>query len=473
MSEHSCTAVPGDASWLNLVHDAIPGLVWSTDTALRIATCQGMEAQRICAQGKKLCGTSLFELFSTENVDYGPIAAHRRALRGERGPIAFSLADTPYRGLVAPLQVDGKIVGSVTTAFVLPSFESRCEAIAATTADLILFLRPDGTIEDVNRTATGSPRERVITKTIFEFTPRRDHDRLRETIDSVVQTGKMATLDICFPRRFETPAWQTMRIGPIRKAGEIVGLVLLATDISQHKHAVEKLEAEEVLLRDLLELQDRERRLVAYEIHDGFIQDVVGARMIIQGLRQTLLDVAPDLDQRLDTTVTLMARAINEGRRLISELRPMIIDEMGLVDAIDYLISEEEARSDLDIHFTHRMEIDRLSPLLQATIFRIIREAVTNSRRHGQATRIDIRLTQIGSQYLLIEVQDDGKGFDPDEVPADRYGLSGIRERARLFGGGSSIESSSESGTRITVKVAIAAPNDRTQKDQPNWTWTV
>ncbi len=473
MSERGHTAVPNDASWSDLVQTSLPGLIWSTDTALRIATCQGADLQRVCEQGRDLVGTSLFELFATENIDYGPIAAHCSALRGERCPVAFTLAGTSYRGIVAPMQTGEKIAGCVTTAFALPSFESRCEAITATTADLILFLRPDGVIEDVNRTATGSPRERVIGKTVFEFTPQRDHERLREMMDDVLRTGVMATLKICFPRRFGTPAWQTMRIGPIRKAATNVGLVLIATDITQHKHAVEKLKAEEVLLRDLLELQDRERRLVAYEIHDGFIQDVVGGRMIIQGIRQTLLEVDPDLHKRLDTTVSLMARAINEGRRLISELRPMIIDEMGLVDAIDYLIGEEEARGDIDIHFAHRMEIDRLSPLLQATIFRIIREAITNARRHGHATHIDIRLTQIGTQHLIIEVQDNGKGFDPSQVPADRFGLSGIRERARLFGGGSSIESSPTSGTRITVKVAIGEPTHVSQPDQPNWTWTV
>ena len=364
-------------------------------------------------------------------------------------------------------------MGGAMVAFPLPTFESRYATIAETTADLILFLRPDGTIEEVNRTATGSPRERVIGRSIFEFTPRKTHKLMKKAMDQVLQTGSIATLEVRFPRRFETPAWQTMRIGPVRAAGQTTGLVLLATDITKQKHALEKLEAEEGLLRDLLELQDRERRLVAYEIHDGFIQDVVGARMILQGVRQTLLDLDASICGRLDTTVSLMARAINEGRRLISELRPMIIDEMGIIDAINYLVDEEMARDDMEIGFTHRIEIDRLPPLLQATIFRIIREAVTNARRHGHASHVEIRLTQIGAQHLLIEIQDNGKGFDLRKVPKDRFGLSGIRERARLFGGGASIESSPETGTRITVKVATNAPSETPQFDQTNWTWTV
>ena len=86
----------------------------------------------------------------------------------------------------------------------------------------------------------------------------------------------MATLEMRFTRRYGEPSWQLMRIGPIQEEGKITGLVLLAADISTQKQALQKLLAEESLLRDLLELQDRERRMVAYEIHDGFIQDVVG-----------------------------------------------------------------------------------------------------------------------------------------------------------------------------------------------------
>ncbi len=371
------------------------------------------------------------------------------------------------------MQGDDKIVGCVCVAFPETVFGARSHAITHAAVELILFLSPEGVIEEVNRTATGSPRERVIGKTVFEFTPPADHARLRSAIKQVIQTGQIQTLEIRFPRRFDTPVWHTMRIGPVWTLNKITGLVLLAQDITPHKHAVKKLEAEETLLRDLLELQDRERRLVAYEIHDGFIQDVVGARMILQGIRKSQSDVDPSAVNRMDTAVSLMARAINEGRRLISELRPMIIDEMGIIDAIDYLIGEEEARGDLEIRFTHRMQIERLAPLIQATIFRIIREAVTNSRRHGRASVVTLRLTQIGSQDLLVEIQDNGVGFDPHSIPKDRFGLSGICERARLFGGGATIESQPGQGTRITVKVALEMPREVSRMEQPDWTWTV
>jgi signal transduction histidine kinase len=152
----------------------------------------------------------------------------------------------------------------------------------------------------------------------------------------------------------------------------------------------------------------------------------------------------------------------------------MIIDEMGLIDAIDYLISEEEARGEMEFRFVHRVRSERLPPLLQSTIFRIVSEAVTNARRHGLATRVDIRLTQIGNQFLIVEVSDNGCGFDPASVSKDRFGLTGICERARLFGGGASIESAPDKGTRVTVKVALdAVDSAEPYDDRVQWTWTV
>ncbi len=473
MSDGRHAAEQGPIRWPGQIADALPGILWSTDMALRITSCQGRELSHVTQHPERLCGTSLFELFGTEDIHFPPIAAHRQSLQGANALISFTLGEQSFRGLVSPLQTDGRTIGCVSIAFPESLLESRCHSIANTTADLILFLQTDGTIDEVNRTATGSPRERVIGKSVFEFTPQADHAKLRAALQQVMRTGCVEKLEVRFPRRFDNPAWHTMRIGPVWTMGKIAGLVMLAQDITQQKQAVKKLQAEETLLHDLLELQDRERRLVAYEIHDGFIQDVVGARMILQGFRKSHDDDDPGLQKRLDTAVSLMARAINEGRRLISELRPMIIDEMGIVDAIDYLIGEEESRGGLEFRFTHRMQLDRLPPLVQATIFRIVREAVTNARRHGRATCVEIRLTQIGTQEVIIEIQDNGTGFDPNDVPNDRFGLAGIRERARLFGGGATIESELGKGTRITVKIALDSPPDVPHAEQPDWTWTV
>ena len=196
MPDGSHTVVPEELNWLNLVAETLPGVFWSTDTALRIHTCQGMSIQRLAVHGGTLCGTSLFELFGTEDLTFPPLEAHRRALQGARSPISFTLGGTTYRGLVAPLQCADHMIGCATVVFDLSFLGAHCEAIARTTADLILFLRPDGTIEEINRAARGMPREHVIGRSVFDFTPAGEHPRLREAMHRVLETGHCATLEM-------------------------------------------------------------------------------------------------------------------------------------------------------------------------------------------------------------------------------------------------------------------------------------
>jgi PAS domain S-box-containing protein len=470
MSDGSQVSTLGDAHWQEIVTESFPGILWSTDAELRIVSCHG---HPFSARDVGEClGRTLGEVFGATDPNFPPLVAHQQALLGHCVPLIISLDGKTYRGQVGPARWQGDIVGCVAVAFDQPLFDARWESIANTVVDLILFLDVEGRILEVNRTATGVTRDQVVNRWIFDFVPQESQDPLRQAIDSVLSTGRVSTLEMRFTRRFGQLAWQLMRIGPIRTQGQTTGLVVLVSDISDQKQALQKLRSEEELLRELLELQDRERRMVAYEIHDGFIQDVVGARMLLQGIRQSVTACAPASLKAFDSVVTLLARAVNEGRRLISELRPMIIDEMGIVDAVEFLISEEEARGDMHIEFSHRIELQRLPAMLQATIFRIARESLNNARRHGAATRAEIRLTQIGKTSLILEIQDNGVGFDPDAVPADRYGLTGIRERAQLFGGGATIESTPGRGTRITVKLAIDVPPDASDDLPSEWTWT-
>jgi len=100
----------------------------------------------------------------------------------------------------------------------------------------------------------------------------------------------------------------------------------------------------------------------------------------------------------------------------------------------------------------HAVQSERLEPVLEGVVFRIVQEAVTNVERHSQSKAVTVRLQQQGGR-LLVEIKDEGVGFNPDHVPADRFGLRGIHERARLFNGQAAIESSPGRGTKITVEL--------------------
>ena len=196
--------------------------------------------------------------------------------------------------------------------------------------------------------------------------------------------------------------------------------------------------------------------MVAYEIHDGLIQDVVGAKMVVEAMHHDMEKSKCSHLPQLEVVRELLGKAIDEGRQLVSDLRPMIIDEQGIIEAIQYLVSEAKSSSSLEIAFSHSTEFDRLSPLLESVVFRIVQEALTNVQRHSQADHAEVNVTQKGDR-LFLEIRDDGTGFDREQVPDDRFGLRGIEERARLFNGAAAIESESGKGTRVTVELPLDA----------------
>ena len=228
----------------------------------------------------------------------------------------------------------------------------------------------------------------------------------------------------------------------------------LVTANQRVKSALEDLEADEQLLRRLIDLQEQERRMVAHEIHDGFVQDVVGAHMHVQSIESTS---DPEANEAVAVQVAeLLEKAIAEGRRLIREMRPMVLDEEGVIESLRHLIADENASGGLVVAFDHKVRFDRLDPRLEGAIFRIVQEALNNVKKHGETDHAAVQLTQSDDQ-LEVVVRDHGVGFDPEMVPPDRFGLRGIRERARLFGGTAKIESVPGEGTAIHVRFQIDA----------------
>lgn len=209
----------------------------------------------------------------------------------------------------------------------------------------------------------------------------------------------------------------------------------------------ERQAADEVRLpREVLDWHERERRLIAYDIHDGLVQDVTGALLRVEAL---LASSPPDAD-RLQEIAGLLRGAIDEGRRLIAGLRPPILDESGLLPALRFLIEGEFRDAGLAVELAAPAELPRGSDLVETSAFRIVREALANVARHSGAARATVGVRQVGHE-LRIEIRDGGRGFDPASVGPLRFGLRGIRERARILGGQAEIAGQPGRGTTIRV----------------------
>ena len=231
--------------------------------------------------------------------------------------------------------------------------------------------------------------------------------------------------------------------------------VQLRHEIQERRRAEELLLKEQQYLRHLLDLQDRDRRMVAYEIHDGLVQQLAAAIMQFQVFGAVAEQKAKEARAAFERGVEMLNECMREARRLINDLRSPILDEFGLVAAVEDLISQDSAPKKPEIDFVHQLGRERLEPSLENVIFRIVQESLTNARRYSQSARVLVRLTQ-RNRYIRVEVQDWGIGFDPREVGNDHFGIQGIRQRARMFGGSATITTALGKGTRIVVHLPLS-----------------
>ena len=236
--------------------------------------------------------------------------------------------------------------------------------------------------------------------------------------------------------------------------GTVDHILALFDDVTQHKKAQQALQKEHRTLKHLLQSSDHERQLIAYEIHDGLAQQLAGAIMQFQTYKHLKETKPKEAEKAYDAGVTMLQQGHFEARRLIHGVRPPILDELGVVEAIAHLVHEESRRKGPKIEFHSRVDFGRLVPILENAIFRIIQEGLANACKHSKSQKLQVSLIQ-RKKHVRIEIRDQGVGFAPENVGENCFGLEGMRERARLLGGKISIRSILGKGTRITVELPL------------------
>lgn len=248
--------------------------------------------------------------------------------------------------------------------------------------------------------------------------------------------------------------WCRGRIYPVKDDadGTVEEIIIIHEDVTDRIAAEARLRDEDRILRNLFDVQEQERRLIAYDIHDGLVQSLTGAKLMLDSLAPAIH--GKSLSGLTDASY-LLGIAIDEARRLISGIRPLVIDERGVVHALQYLIAEEDQRTGANIQFFHQVSFERLAPLLEESLYRIAQEAIRNAKRHSGTSTIEVWLRQEADQPLTLRIRDYGCGFDPAKLPSDRFGLEGIRRRAQIFGGTCNIETELGEGTTLTVEIPV------------------
>lgn len=213
------------------------------------------------------------------------------------------------------------------------------------------------------------------------------------------------------------------------------------------------------LLSKVISAQEEERRRLARELHDETAQTMGALSIALDRARRELGEATPEARAQLQEAQEIVQRLLEDTRRLILDLRPMALEDLGLVPAIRWYaethLQERGVRTTID---PGTMPGARLAPHLEVALFRIAQEAVNNIARHAGAREATIRLS-LTQSAVRIAVADDGRGFDVDRAlasPGGSVGLMGLQERARLLNGRMEIRSEPGKGTQLMVEVPAA-----------------
>ncbi len=274
---------------------------------------------------------------------------------------------------------------------------------------------------------------------------------------------------------------------PLRTSTEIVGLLnlvlpagrlfsqrelaLLATVGGEVGLAIEKAwllgelqDKERVrsdLIKKLLTAQEDEQRRIARELHDETGQSITALILNIERLRRLTEEGKTATEAELERLQGLAEMTLEEVRKLIYDLRPTILDDLGLTAALRWYVQNQLAPRGLAVELHFHIGEMRLAPLLETAVFRIAQEALWNVVKHAAATHVSVDLARNGNQ-LHLRVKDDGRGFQTDgSRPASPLrgglGLGGMQERAALLGGTVRITSTQNTGTEVVAEFPISA----------------
>jgi len=219
------------------------------------------------------------------------------------------------------------------------------------------------------------------------------------------------------------------------------------------------------LLRRVISTSEDERLRLSLELHDGPVQSIVASQYSIEACRELIIRNQLDkAKSKLSNIPQLLAQSVDGLRRIICDLHPPVLEKAGLYSAVQDYLSNLERDGNIDCYLDMRGTMTRLTPETERSIYYIAREAITNTRKHADASEIRV-LMEFKKDYLSVIVNDNGKGFDPaasaGSIDGKRIGLRSMQERARVINGSIVVDSKpGGGGTTVKLQVPISEVTD-------------
>jgi PAS domain S-box-containing protein len=242
--------------------------------------------------------------------------------------------------------------------------------------------------------------------------------------------------------------------------GVITNYVAVQEDITTRKRTEDELHLSRNQLRALAarvtSAREEESKQLAREIHDEFGQALTAIKLDVSWLASKLRTEEEAVRGKVQATLALIDSTIACLRNIASRLRPKMLDELGLVPAIEWQVEQFQKRTGLKCEMVCSTDVSRIGPEQATAVFRIVQEALTNIARHARATRADVSIYEECGD-LIVEIRDNGVGIAPERVhDIKSLGLLGMRERALAVGGNVTVVGASGKGTIVGLQLPIA-----------------
>lgn len=228
---------------------------------------------------------------------------------------------------------------------------------------------------------------------------------------------------------------------------------------AQHREVVAAKDELARLSSRLMEVQEQERAAIARDLHDEIGQGLATLRLEVARAESLPERKLPEIRERLGRARVMSDSIVQTVRQMCMLLRPSMLDDLGLIPAIQWLAQDFQRRTNVTCRFTSEGVKDTLPEALRTCIYRVVQESLHNCEKHADATCVEIELRQT-DQELQAVIVDNGNGFHPENARAGRYfGLVGMRERALGAGGSLTIESAPGKGAKLELRVPLLIPS--------------
>jgi PAS domain S-box-containing protein len=351
------------------------------------------------------------------------------------------------------------VVGQKQVQAELRKSESRYRGIVEDQVELICRYTPEGELTFVNQAYAdffGCSAEELIGFNLFNLMPEEERDWVRQKYLDLTPDDSETRYRHQVYAADGSLRWVEWTDRAIYDSQEkLVEYQSVGYDIHDQvllEQALKKREEEyQELVGYLQQSREEERSLLASEIHDSLGQSLTVMRFDLDWALKQVSENDPEVRERLESTMETVNQTISQVRKIGVGLRPDLLDNLGLIAALDWLLDNFGERSDLAFRLEVSGREERLDPELEVDIFRLAQEAVTNVARHAEAEQVELRL-HIGEHAVRLEVADDGKGISPPSaVGPESFGLVSMRERTRRWDGDFSVRKNEQGGTTLNA----------------------